>query len=66
MTSHELLPGRKVRIVAKPWGDQGPQVLVIEQFPVRGLYNDYVMCRWGDRPLYFLPDELRPLEEGSR
>ncbi len=63
MAPQDIRPGIQVKVVGKPWGDQGPEILVVEKYPIRGLYHDYVLCRWNDRPLYFLPDELLPVED---
>jgi len=63
MAPQELQPGKKVSIIGQMLDDQRPKTLIVEKFPVRGLYHDYALCRCGDLPLYFLPAELRPAEE---
>jgi len=36
------------------------EVVVIEAYPVHGIYHDFVRCRTNGHRLYFLPEELVP------
>ncbi len=65
MEQWEIKPGRRVRVMRPHLGRLAEAVLTVECFPVRGLYRDYVLCRGAERLLYFLPDELSPVDTGE-
>lgn len=56
---HEwLTPGKRVRVRRPSRFFPDFRELIVERYPVKGLYHDYVLCREKGRAYYFLPEEL--------
>lgn len=62
MKNQQMVPGKQVRARGRLMG-QLHDPLVVEAFPVRGLYHDYARCRSRDRIFFFRPDELSVLQQ---
>ncbi|HRR25090.1 MAG TPA: hypothetical protein PLP42_14820 [Acidobacteriota bacterium] len=62
----EIQPGRQVKITRRDCAVLTEELMVIEQFPIKGLYREYVKCRsLTGRVLYFLPEELSFVGNGT-